>query len=153
MSSKTLLSGRTSINKYVDNNNSEIYIESKDLIDIKEYLSMSFDENDFDDVMDKEERTYCAYFSEKFKENQIFINAFFMTEPLRPKPIKILVLILTIELYFVVNALFYTEEYLSSLLEIEGEDSFFDFVPRRFNHFVYIVAVIGVITYIIIISI
>ena len=147
ISSKTLLSGRTSINKFVDNNDGEIYIESKDLIDIKEYLSMSFDENDFDDVMDKEERTYCAYFSEKFKENQIFINAFFMTEPLRPKSIKILVLIVTIELYFVVNALFYTEEYLSSLLEIEGKDSFFDFVPRRFNHFVYIVAVIGVITY------
>ena len=144
-SNKTILTNKS----LIDNSNSGVYIEKKDLIDIKEYLSLSFDENDFDDVMDKEERTYCEYFSEKFKENQIFINAFFMTEPLRPKSIKILVLIVTIELYFTVNALFYTEEYLSSLLEIEGEDSFFAFVPRRFNHFIYIVAVIGIITYII----
>ena len=144
-SNKTILTNKS----LIDNSNSGVYIEKKDLIDIKEYLSLSFDENDFDDVMDKEERTYCEYFYEKFKENQIFINAFFMTEPLRPKSIKILVLIVTIELYFTVNALFYTEEYLSSLLEIEGEDSFFAFVPRRFNHFIYIVAVIGIITYII----
>ena len=135
--------------KTVKKGNIDMDIEKKEKIDIKEFLSVSFDENDFDDVMDKEKRTFCKYFSEKFQENQIFINSFFVKEPLRPKSIKILVLISTIELYFIVNALFYTEEYLSEIFYIDEKDSFFAFAPRRINHFIYIFAVIGIISYII----
>ena len=116
-------------------------------INIKEYLSLSFDENDFDDVIDKETRTFCQYFSEKFQENQIFINSFYIKETFRPNSLKILTLIMTLKLYFVVNALFYTEEYISEILYIEGKDSFFAFAPRRFNHFIYIYAVVGIMSY------
>ena len=97
--------------------------------------------------MDKEKRSFCNYFCEKFQENKLFINTFIIKEPFRPRPLKILVLLATIELYFLVNALFYTEEYLSEILQIEENDSFFAFVPRRFNHFIYIYAVVGIMTY------
>ena len=110
---------------------------------------MSFDENDFDDVVDKEKRTFCQFLIEKSQESQLFIKAFYIKEPLCPRPLKILVLIDKIKLYFVVNALFFTEDYLSEISNIDEKDSFFAFVPRRFNHFIYIYAVVGVISYII----
>ena len=56
---------------------------------------------------------------------------------------------MTIELYFVINALFYNEEYLSELFNSKQKDTFFSFVPRRFNQFVYTSMVNGVISYLI----
>ena len=75
------------------------------------------------------------------------MKTFCIKEPLSPISLKILVLLITIELYFVVNALFYTEEYLSEISKIDEKDSFFDFVPRRLNHFIYGYAVVGIMTY------
>ena len=108
---------------------------------------MSFDENDFDDVMDKEKRTFCQFFCEKSQEKQLLIKIFYIKEALRPRPLKILVLIDIIKLYFVINALFYTEEYLSEISKIDKKDSFFAFVPRRINHFFYIYAAVGILSY------
>ena len=143
---------KTIIKKYKKSSFNELRINTKNEIstnkfDIKKYLSMSFDENDFDDVMDKEKRTFFQFFCEKFQEKQLLIKTFYIKEPLRPKVLKILVLIDIIKLYFVVNALFFTEEYLSELSNIDGKDSFLDFVPRRINHFFYIYAVVGIISY------
>ena len=56
---------------------------------------------------------------------------------------------MTIELYFVINALFYNEEYLSALFKSEEEDSFFAFIPRRINEYIYTSAVSGIISYLI----
>ena len=116
-------------------------------IDMKEYLSVSFDENDFDDVIDKETRTFCTYFCEKFQVNQIFINSFYIKEPLRPRSLKILVLIMNIELYFVINAIFYNEDYLSDLFNSTEEEKFYSFIPRRLNEFIYTSAASGIISY------
>jgi hypothetical protein len=116
---------------------------------IKDLLSESFDETDFDDVLDCEKRKFCEYFSDNFKNNQIFIKTFCIHEIFRPRSLKILILIMTIELYFVINALFYNEEYLSQLFNSNQKDSFFSFVPRRFNQFVYTSAVSGIISYLI----
>ena len=62
---------------------------------------------------------------------------------MRPKTIKLLILIITIELYFVINTLFYNEDYLTELFNLNEEETFFAFVSRRFNQFVYISAVSG----------
>ena len=136
-------------NEKLTTNNIKLKIanEKENKINIKEYLSVSFDENDFDDVLDKDKRTFCTYFCEKFQFNQIFINAFFIKEPLRPRTLKVLVLIMTIELYFVINAFFYNEDYLSDLFNSTEEEKFFSFIPRRFNHFIYTSTFIGIISY------
>ena len=83
---------------------------------ILEFFTPTFDEKDFDDVISKDKRTFCQYFCEKFQNDQIFINAFCIREIFKPRALKFLLLIMTIELYFVINALFYNEEYLSELL-------------------------------------
>ena len=119
------------------------------LLQIKNYLDESFDENDFLDVLDKETRTFCQYFSEKYKNNQIIVNAFCVNEIFKPRSIKIIFFILTIELYMVINALFYNEEYLSNLFNSKKKETFFSFVPRRISHFIYCSFVNIIISYLI----
>ena len=118
-------------------------------IDIKEYLSLSFNEIDFDDVIAKEKTSFCKYFCEKFMDNQIFINTFYKKEPLRPMALKCLVLIITIELYFIISALFYNEKYLTELFYLNEEEKFFSFIPRRLNEFIYTSIVSSIISYLI----
>ena len=116
---------------------------------IKEYINNPFDENDFCDILDKEKRTFCTYFCEKFKFNQIILNTFCVTELLRPRPFKIVLFLITIELYFVINALFYNEEYLSELFNSNEPEHFFSFVPRRLSQFFYSSAVSAIISFLI----
>ena len=71
---------------------------------INEYLNNSFDEKDFCDILDKETRSFGTYFYEKFKENQIIINTFCLNEIFRPKTFKIILFIITIELYFIITS-------------------------------------------------
>ena len=139
------------INKQNNNEQKNIHSEvtNPDIDIIKDFLSDSFDERDFDDVLDKDKRTFFLYFFEIFKNNQIFINSFCIIETLKPRPLKLLILIMTIELYFVITALFYNEEYLSELFNSSEKDSFFSFVPRRVNQFIYTSAVSGIISYLI----
>ena len=54
---------------------------------------------------------------------------------------------MTIELYFIINAIFYNEDYLSDLFNSTEEEKFFSFIPRRFNHFIYTSTFIGIISY------
>ena len=131
------------------NTDRELIENNEYLTVIQEYLSPSFDERDFDDVIDLDKRKFCEYFWEQFKTNQIFINTFCIVEILRPKSLKFLILIITIELYFVINALFYTEEYLIELFYSTDKEEFFSFIPRRFNAFIYTSAVSGIISYLI----
>ena len=98
---------------------------------INEYINNSFDEKDFCDVLDKETRSFCTYFCEKFKENQIIIYTFCLNDIFRPKVFKIILFIITIELYLVINGLFYNEEYLSELFNSNKPEYFFSFVHRR----------------------
>ena len=135
--------------KYFDNINNTITLEKDNeyLKKLDEMLNPLFDETDLDDVIENDKRTFSQYFCEHLKNNQIFINTFFITEYLKPKSLKIISLILTIELYFTVNALFYNEDYLSELFHSNKEEKIYSFIPRRLNHFVYISLVNGVISY------
>ena len=116
---------------------------------IEEYLNESFDENDFCDVLDKETRSFKTYFCENFKNNQIIINTFYVKDLFKPRTFKIILFIITIELYFVINALFYNEEYLSKLFHSDEPEYFFSFVPRRVSEFFYTSAVSIIISYLI----
>ena len=126
------------------------FLEKNEYINIiKDFLSPSYDERDFDDVIEGDKRKFCEYFCEKFKNNQLFINTFCINEIMKPKSLKCLILIAKIELYFVINALFYTEEYLTELFYSTQKETFFSFIPRRINAFIYISAAGGIITYLI----
>ena len=116
---------------------------------IEEYLNESFDENDFCDILDKETRSFGTYFCEKFKKNQIIINTFCIKDVFKPRTFKIILFIITIELYLVINALFYNEEYLSKIFNSNKPEHFFSFVQRRIKEFFYTSVVSIMISYLI----
>ena len=142
---------KLNINIYNKKNSHEDEIESLNeyLSKINKYINDSFDENDFCDILDKEKRTCFDYFSQKIQKNQLIADTFYNNEILKPKPLKIILLIITIELYFVVNALFYNEEYLSELFNTTKSESFFSFIPRRISQLIYTSTVSIIISYLI----
>ena len=118
-------------------------------IDIEEYLNTSLDDMDYDDAIKRDQRKFSTYLYDKLKSSQIILNTFFNNEPLRPKPIKILLFILDIDLYFLVNGLFFNEEYISEIYHLEEEENFFSFIPRAWNRFLYATLVGGAVNYVI----
>ena len=113
-----------------------------------EYLKTEFDDMDFEDLITKDKRKFCEYYSEKLTANQIIINTFCCEEPFKPMSIKILLLLLQIDLYFLINGLFYDEEYASEIFHLE-KDSFYDALGRFVGNLVYAALVGIIINYII----
>jgi hypothetical protein len=118
-------------------------------INIEEYLKTDLDDMDYDDAIKKDKRKFSTYLYDKLKSSQIILNTFYQNEPLRPKPIKILLFILDIDLYFLVNGLFFNEEYISEVYHLEEEETFFSFIPRAWNRFLYTTIVGVVVNYVI----
>ena len=114
----------------------------------EKYLSPSFDDMEYDDAIVKDDRKFGEIFCENLKEKQIFMNTFVASDPLKPRFIKYIFFILDICLYFVVNGLFFGEEYLSLLYNLDEEDNFFSFLPRSIDKLIYTTIVTMVIAYI-----
>ena len=114
------------------------------IINLNEYLITDFDGMDYDDAIRRDKRKFCEYFLDKLKFNQIILNTFFTVEPLKPRAIKILLLILDLDLYLFVNALFINEDYVSQIFNLNKKDTFFSFIGRSMDRFLY-TTIVGVI--------
>ena len=79
---------------------------------------------DYEDAIKKDKRKFEEYFKDKLKTNQILVNTFYVDETLRPRAIKLLLLILNFVLYFFINGLFFNEEYISDVFHSNEEESF-----------------------------
>ena len=112
-------------------------------IDINDYLETQYNDMDYDEAIRRDHRKFCVCFVEKLQDEQIIINTFFSDEPLKPKAIKIILLILQIKLYFFVNGLFYDEEYISKIYHLE-KDTFFTMADRFIDNLIY-AALVGII--------
>ena len=116
----------------------------------KEYMSTSLDDLEFDDAVAKDKRKYCEHMVENLTEDQIIANTFIAEDKIKPRSIKIIVFILNVILYFVVNGLFFSEEVISELYNINEEDeNFFSFISRSIERLLYttlVSIVVGIIT-------
>ena len=121
-------------------------IEKKYGVNEEEYLKIDVDDMDYDDAIKYDTRTFCQYFYDKFKENQILMNTFFNPDNLKPLTIKVLLLLLNIDLYFVINGLFFSESYISELFHSDKEEKFFSFFPRSISRFFYTTVVGGIVS-------
>ena len=115
-------------------------------IEMEEYLKTDFDDMEFEDALKRDTRTFCEYYFDKFKERQIIMDTFFNPEMLKPLPIKVIILFLNIIFYFVINGLFFSEEYVSELFNSDEEEKFFSFFPRSITRFIYTTIVSGIIS-------
>ena len=121
------------------NKNKNIYIKlhKKSLSYFEEYFSKTPDEMFFDDAIIFDKRKFFQYFCDNLKDNQIILNTFYSYESFKPRTIKIIIFILNLFLYFVINALFINDDYISKIYNLDKKDNFFSFIPRSLNRFIY----------------
>ena len=81
--------------------------------------------------------------------NQMILNAFFIKDPLRPRTLKILLLILNNILYLFINGLFLNEDYLSEMFKVSNDEGIIPFIERFLDRFFYITIVSVIVSYII----
>ena len=141
ISKKTLETNKS--NNVVRSFTNSSFISKSHEIDVKEYIKTDLDDMDYDGVIKQDHRKFFQYFKDNIITDILILNTFFNKEKLNPWPIKCILLILNIELYFFVNGLFFTEEYLKDTL-YDKDVNFFDFVGRFMTRISYIM-IIGII--------
>jgi len=149
LNSKKLLKKQNSLLLLRSKNdiNSQKLLRAKTLcgnLDIEEYLKPDLDDLEYDDAIKFDKRTFCEFFSERLSEKQITMNTFYHKENIKPMSIKIILLLLNIDLYFVINGFFFNEAYLSAIFNSNEEEHFFSYITRQFSNFVY-ATLVGVI--------
>ena len=122
--------------------------ENKEM-NLKEYLKTSMDDLDYDEALERENRSFCKMIADRLIIKQIFINLFYNSNWIIPRSIKFIFFIVRIDLYFVVNAVFYNEEYIRYLYYSEEEVTFLSFVPKSLNRIIYTSIVSSVLDFII----
>ena len=144
-------STKITINNPYTNEITTEYLHENEIIKkfVEEYLKTSPDEMEYDDAIKKDHRTFCEYFGENLKENQIIANNFIAYDPIKPRTIKIILFNLNLILYFVINGLFISESYIIELYNLgDKEENFFSFLPRSIERLFYTTVVSLIIGYI-----
>jgi hypothetical protein len=101
-------------------------------------MSTPIDDMEFDDAIVFDKRKYCEHLVPNLIEDQIFTNTFIAEDPLKPRTIKIMVFVLNIMLYFVVNGLFFNDEVIGKLYNMDEEkENFFSYLPRSIDNIIY----------------
>ena len=140
-------SAKLSFDQSVSDNLMENISDDFDIY-IEEFLKTDPEDMDYDDAIRRDKRTFCRYFLDKIQTQQILIDTFCYKEYLRPRPIKIMLFALQIELYFFINGLFYNEEYVTKIFELE-KDSFANKTWRFLDNLFYAFIVGVIINYVI----
>ena len=113
------------------------------------YLSKTIEEMDYGEALKYDKRSFCESFTDLLLDKAIIFNTFCSKDPLKPLGLKIVILLLYINLYFLINGLFYSEEYISEVYHLEKKDKFFSFVPRSISRFLFTILVGAVVEFII----
>ena len=152
---------KTLIHKYKDKNkkynifpskNKLIYVDLTYInnnIDYNKYIEQTFDESDFDEVVEEDKRSFCEYLRDKILDNQLILNIIFINEEIKPRAIKITILILTFDLFFLINGLFYSDSYISEVFNSNEKETFFNIISRSTDRFIHTTFVGSIIGYII----
>ena len=93
---------------------------------MEEYVKTDIDDLEFEDALKTDKRGFCEYFCDRFKEEQIIMDTFFNREALKPMTIKIIILLLNIDLYFVINGLFFISQKMKKDLWTFSRDHYLD---------------------------
>ena len=119
----------------------------KEDIDIEKFLEPSYETMDYDDVVEEDKRTFCQYFIAKITDNQMIINSFFIEEYTKPRSIKIPLFIVGVDLFFLTNALFYSDSTISEIYNSTEEETALTFISRSIDRFIYTTIIGNIATY------
>ena len=116
-------------------------------IKMEEYIQTDPNDMDYDDAIRRDKRTICTFFCDKLQSDFFTLNVFCLYEPLNPRPIKLLLFIMNVDLNFFVNGLFFTEDHLEEVFNIQN-DSFLNIIDRFMDRILYITLIEIIINYI-----
>ena len=108
---------------------------------LKEYMENSFKELDYEDAIQKDKRKILNIILEYIIDNMEIVNIFVKNNIIIPKLMKFSLLLIHFDLYFLVNGLFYNEEYISQLYYSEKTEKYFTFFSRSINRIIYTILV------------
>ena len=113
------------------------------------YLSTHLNDMLFNDALVQDKRLFFDYFCDKIKRKEIITDIILIDEPIKPKALKFLLLLLDIEVCFVINGMFINEDYVSKLFHSTKKENFISFLPRSINRCVYTIVVNILVSYIV----
>ena len=124
-----------------------LMITNKLDINMEEYIQTDPNDMDYDDAIRRDKRTLCSFFCDKLQGDFFTLNVFCLYEPLNPRPIKLLLFIMNVDLNFFVNGLFFTEEHLEVVFNLQN-DSFLNIIDRFMDRVLYITLIDIIINYV-----
>ena len=104
---------------------------------ISNYLSTEINDMEYDFAIKEEKRNCFIYFWERLKDSNMIFDILFGKETIKPRIIKISLLLINIDLYFLINGLFINEDYLSIVYHSTEKETFFSFFGRGKYNFFY----------------
>ena len=125
------------------------FFKMKNGFNIEEYISNNYEEMDYEDAIIDEKRSFCRYFIERIKTRHILINIFFNSDHIKPKSIKILLFLTQIDLYLLINAMLFNEEYISEIYHNENNFDFISYINSSINRYIYTTSAGTIINYLI----
>ena len=125
------------INAFKLNGNFEINMEN--------YIQTEIDDLEFDDILTKDKRKFCQYLFYRIKANLLIIDIFFNSQnQIKPRIIKILLLVLNLDVYLIIITFFFNEDLISEIYNSKNDNQF-SFAIRTLNRIFYII--IAIFTY------
>ena len=99
------------------------------------YLDEELEEMDFEEAIIYDKRTYLKMYWSTLVDSQIILNTFFSNNNLNLFIIKLSFFVFVFEISFFLNALFYTDEYISDAYHNNGVLDFVSGLPKSFYSF------------------
>ena len=99
-------------------------------------------------------RNFIDMYKDNLSDNHFLLNIIFEVDKYKPRSLKIIIYALIIDLYFVVNGLFYIDSYIDELYNLDKkEEYFFSFITRNIDKIAYTSIISKILDFIIDISI
>ena len=118
-------------------------------VDFKKYLEISLNNLPYDDAIKRDKRKFFNYLCQLIKEKQILANICYQKDFINTRTIKLMIINFDLFLYFIINGIFYNENYVSEVYHIEKEETFFSFFGRSIYRFFY-TTLVSIIIYILV---
>ena len=109
-------------NKRLEKSEQKVII--KDKKKIMKYTDEEMNSLSYDLAISLDKRTFCEYYISLIKTKQSFINSFIYDKDYNSKIIKIDLFFLNFSIFYVVNALFFTNDIMHKIYEDKGNFNF-----------------------------
>ena len=105
--------------------------------ELNNYLNITPDEMEYEKAKNEDKRNFCKMYNDILLNKHILLNIIYEEDKYKPRTVKLIIYLLSIDLYFVINGLFFSESYINELYKSNKKEGFFAFIPRSLARFIY----------------